>query len=231
MTFGVHTFSTFQQPEAHFLAKGNKMSTEDEEEREHWWNVMRTFLFYSEFVEMEVARRQNHLSKLKPAHYNRLPQITFDKLGMLMQAAEVNQGFFDGMVKYHASNSFLAPPEYALTEGMEGREEGIYPTKDVGPIINITQHHRNNAVLHSLLREWSTLGAQEREESMGMLLTELTHRLPILPLSPSTSAPTSSPSATGAFQHRVLVPGCGLGRLALEVAAKGYRCEGNEFSA
>lgn len=203
------------------------MSTDDEEEREHWWNVMRTFLFYSDFVEMEVARRQNHLSKLKPAHYNRLPQITFDKLGMIMQASEINQRFFDSMVKYHSSNSFLAPPEYALSEVMEEGEEtqDIHPSKEIGPLIEINQHHRNNAVLHSLYREWSAAGAQERAESMGILVDELTHRLPV------TTSKTPAPSESSPFTHRVLVPGCGLGRLALEVAAKGYKCEGNEFSA
>ena len=30
--------------------------------------------------------------------------------------------------------------------------------------------------------------------------------------------------------HRVLVPGVGLGRLCAEIAGKGYECEGNEFS-
>lgn len=29
---------------------------------------------------------------------------------------------------------------------------------------------------------------------------------------------------------RVLLPGAGLGRLALEIAAKGYAVQGNEFS-
>lgn len=31
-------------------------------------------------------------------------------------------------------------------------------------------------------------------------------------------------------QIRVLVPGAGLGRLAWEIAARGYTCQGNEFS-
>lgn len=30
--------------------------------------------------------------------------------------------------------------------------------------------------------------------------------------------------------QRVLVPGAGLGRLPLEIAARGYSCQGNEFS-
>lgn len=29
---------------------------------------------------------------------------------------------------------------------------------------------------------------------------------------------------------KVLVPGAGLGRLAFEIASRGYSCQGNEFS-
>ena len=45
-------------------------------------------------------------------------------------------------------------------------------------------------------------------------------------LSASVTATVSSPLYT----QRVLVPGAGLGRLVLEIAALGYGAEGNEFS-
>ena len=37
------------------------------------------------------------------------------------------------------------------------------------------------------------------------------------------------PAASAPLQ-RVLVPGCGLSRLPLEITARGYACEANEFS-
>jgi carnosine N-methyltransferase len=189
------------------------MELDNEDEREHWWQVMRTFLHYLDFVENEIERRQKHINKLSNAHISRLPQITFEKLGLLHQGAGVNQIFFDNMVKYHASNSFLEPPSYAIDDS----EDIILPQKHIGPPTDIAQHHRNQAVLHSLYREWSAEASSERAESFGVLLEELVKRLPI--------------NDTNAFTHHVLVPGCGLGRLALEVASKGYCCEGNEFSA
>ena len=38
-------------------------------------------------------------------------------------------------------------------------------------------------------------------------------------------------TAENAYTKRVLIPGCGLGRLPIEVTAQGYAVEGNEFSA
>lgn len=49
------------------------------------------------------------------------------------------------------------------------------------------------------------------------MLEELSRHLP------ATDASTGR-------KHRVLVPGAGLGRLPLEIAARGYGCQGNEFS-
>jgi hypothetical protein len=35
-------------------------------------------------------------------------------------------------------------------------------------------------------------------------------------------------TAENVYAQRVLVPGCGVGRLPLEICANGYSCEGNE---
>jgi len=76
--------------------------------------------------------------------------------------------------------------------------------------------HRNQAVLHSLVREWSLEGSVERAATFDPIIHELNKHLPV--------------SMDNAYQQRVLVPGCGLSRLPLEIAARGYACEANEFS-
>ena len=76
--------------------------------------------------------------------------------------------------------------------------------------------HRNEAVLHSLVREWSDEGLYERKTAFDPLVTELERLLPV--------------DANNAFSVRVLVPGCGLARLPLEIAGKGYTCQANEYS-
>lgn len=85
---------------------------EDESEKEHWWSCMRTFLFYSEFFEFELERRQNHLNRLSADYAQRLPDITYQKIAQLHDLAEENQDFLNDMVAYHARNMYLDPPLY-----------------------------------------------------------------------------------------------------------------------
>jgi carnosine N-methyltransferase len=66
------------------------------------------------------------------------------------------------------------------------------------------------STLHQIAREWSNEGAQERAVAFGRIVEQLERRLP--------------------ENARVAVPGAGLGRLAVEIASKGFRCEGSEFS-
>jgi len=73
--------------------------------------------------------------------------------------------------------------------------------------------HRMSKVrttLHQIVREWSAEGAAERACAFAPLLQAL--------------------EANVAKPARVAVPGCGLGRLVVEVCALGYAAEGSEFS-
>lgn len=66
-------------------------------------------------------------------------------------------------------------------------------------------------VLKNLVRDWSAEGAAERSQSYGRMLTELTKRL--------------GPAKDDQPPPNVLVPGAGLGRLCLEIAALGYHAQ------
>lgn len=167
------------------------------EERNHWRDVMRTLLLYSDFVAHDLRRRQEHLNRLKESWVNRLPNVTFTKLEGIDHAAQANQQFLDAIVNFQS--------------------DGQSPHPHDGPTIGYSQQHRNQAILHSFYREWSEEGADERAQSFGPLIEELQRLLPV--------------SESNAYQQRVVVPGSGLGRLPLEIASKGYQCQGNEFSA
>ena len=84
--------------------------------------------------------------------------------------------------------------------------------------ITSSDQHRNTAIIHSLYREWSAEGKEERNQSFLPLITALQTYLPI-----------TNPALKYTF--KVLVPGSGLGRLPLEIASLGYCCQGNEYSA
>ena len=74
------------------------------------------------------------------------------------------------------------------------------------------QMSKVSSVLKSLAREWSVEGRNEREMCYRPLLESVQRYIP------------SNRAA------KVSVPGAGLGRLALEIFAKGYTVQGNEFS-
>lgn len=131
------------------------MSNGAEEEEDHWFNVLRTFLFYQDFVGFDLGRRQEHINRMPQKYADRLPDVTFEKFGALHHAAEGNQAFFEDMVEYHVTNSFHDNGSGA---------KPVMPTK-AGTPIELGQQHRNIAVLHSLAREWSESGAKEREST------------------------------------------------------------------
>jgi carnosine N-methyltransferase len=177
----------------------------DEEERNHWNDVMRTFLHYENFVEIDLERRQNHLNRLPKALADKLPDISYEKLTALHNASKVNQVYFKEMVYWHARQTVF-----------DEKGNSVLPKKE-GPRIHPNQQHRNLAVLHSLYREWSSEGAAERAIPFNALINELKTHLPV--------------TKENAYKQRVLVPGCGIGRLPVEIASHGYATEGNEFSA
>ncbi|KEP53569.1 MFS general substrate transporter [Rhizoctonia solani 123E] len=73
------------------------------------------------------------------------------------------------------------------------------------------------STLKQFVRDWGVEGKVERDACYGPMLDALCeyfHNVPI--------------EERGNF--RVLVPGAGLGRLAWDVASRGFTCQGNEFS-
>jgi len=164
------------------------------EEATHWKDVMRTFLHYEEFLSMDIRRRQEHLNRLPDKWIDRLPNETFSKLDGISHAAKCNQDFFTEMVRFQSKTS-------DRTESV--LKSGHIPHKDDGAEISYSQQHRNQAVLHSLYREWSLEAKQEREDSLTPLINELIKCKPV--------------TKDNAYIQKVLVPGCGLGRLPLEI--------------
>ena len=69
------------------------------------------------------------------------------------------------------------------------------PSKSDGPPIHISQMHRVQAVLHSINREWSVNGTEERKQCFDPIINQLITHLPIKKNE----------------VYRVLVPGCGVG--------------------
>lgn len=73
------------------------------------------------------------------------------------------------------------------------------------------------SVLKQFVRDWSEEGQAERDQCYRPILEEIENIFGHLN--------TAQKSSTN-----ILVPGAGLGRLAFDIAMKGYACQGNEFS-
>ncbi|CEL53274.1 UPF0586 protein [Rhizoctonia solani AG-1 IB] len=73
------------------------------------------------------------------------------------------------------------------------------------------------STLKQFVRDWGVEGKVERDSCYGPMLDALCEYFHDVPV-----------EERGNF--RVLVPGAGLGRLAWDVAARGFTCQGNEFS-
>lgn len=107
--------------------------SEEEAERQHWINVMRTFLLYGDFVLNDLVRRQQHLGRLSDSYASHLPRVSFDKWDAIKHASEANQIYFDDMVEFHFNSTCNDPSEKM-------------PKKYEGPRIHPQQHHRNQVV-------------------------------------------------------------------------------------
>lgn len=71
------------------------------------------------------------------------------------------------------------------------------------------------STLKQLVREWSSAGEAEREQSYGVVMGELEKLFP---------------DEQKRHGVKVLVPGCGLARMPFELARRGFQAQGNEFS-
>lgn len=77
------------------------------------------------------------------------------------------------------------------------------------------QQDKVRSTLRSFVRDWAAEGAAERQACYNPILAALEEYYP---------------DVASRSDIKVLVPGCGLGRLAMEIAALGFWSQGNEFS-
>ena len=71
-------------------------------------------------------------------------------------------------------------------------------------------------ILRNIVRDWAEEGAEERRQTYDPILRELRRKFP--------------DRLTAGRPPSCLVPGAGLGRLALEISSLGFACQGNDFS-
>ena len=186
-------------------------SDEQRAEARHVAKIVTAFREYEAHSTGHVHHVARSLAILGPRELERLPAASRPeaKLAAMRSALAANARMLDAMTCDH-----LSPQEIEMErqDRVYMRETGYEQCQlqstdfDMGKV---------RSTLRQFAREWSAEGAAERRESFDPLLSELEARLPL---------------AEQAKPPRVLVPGAGLGRLAYEVARRGYVAEGNEWS-
>ncbi|XP_034946190.1 carnosine N-methyltransferase isoform X2 [Chelonus insularis] len=108
-----------------------------------------------------------------------------------------------------------------ITRGAPCIFENVSPPNDqnestLNPRPILADQEKVQATIKQLVRDWSIQGIDERKTCYQPIIDEIIRQFP-------SEHCTSS-------EINILVPGAGLGRLAYEIAKRGYRCQGNEFS-
>ena len=228
--------------------ESKKMSTstptEVDPEHKHYKEIIHSFRDYANWMSVEAARRERHLANLSDKHKALLPSSAFDaKLEALRLALATNAAFLNfvadeqdisgfGLQFHHDHDHSECDHEHHNHGGDSGHSHGSGESNSgsVGaaansssgststnkPTSSPSHYSKVKSTLHQLVRDWSAEGAAERDASYAPLITELQRALPVTPKNKN--------------KQRVLVPGCGLGRLMYDLCAAGYAAQGNEFS-
>ena len=190
------------------------------DERKHFYSVLSSYLSYRASAHHAIThvRRQNFYA-LPQAHWQLLagPPINYlDTLERIDDAidrnAEVAERIYEaGVVGIGAE--FIAGDASASSltafdsdQSYEGKAQRL-PWAGTATSLN---NQKARSTINQFYRDWSAEGARERTPVFEPIFTDL-----------------ASFCAPGAC---VLVPGVGLGRLMVELAARGFKVEGNEIS-
>nr|XP_019007992.1 uncharacterized protein I206_07160 [Kwoniella pini CBS 10737]OCF46773.1 hypothetical protein I206_07160 [Kwoniella pini CBS 10737] len=214
------------------------------EEREHWRSVIKAFDGYMRYhLSANHARRMSFLSLPKES------KELYDSIGYREKLDAVDEGirrnseFIDEMIAspvfaemveseesahsynrhhHHHSHDHADGGHQIHSDGHENEQDG----RQVPTIHHKRQQESDSAqdkirsTLRSFVRDWAIEGIKERKACYDPCLEALERYYPL---------PISEKRDRGSI--RVLVPGCGLGRLAMEIAARGFASQGNEFSS
>ncbi|XP_017781618.1 PREDICTED: carnosine N-methyltransferase isoform X2 [Nicrophorus vespilloides] len=152
---------------------------------------------------LRIEHREECLATLPSRHKKWLSKYKTDLEGF-KKAVDTNASFVPIVVE-HAKNIF---------ENVCSQDGTTHSETEVGTLSEGLD--KVQSVFKHLMRDWSTFGAEEREQCYNPIIEEIEAQFP---------AETSNRA-----DINILVPGAGLGRLAFEIASRGFSCQGNEFN-
>jgi len=176
---------------------------EEEAERLHFQKVKNAFRSYKKHSLAAVHKREEYLSRLPKEHQRLLRKHGYQEtMDDLKEAVDQNHGII---------SKIMADVE----EMFENVTHQVKAESDPRVRPSLLDMDKVHSTLKQLVRDWSSAGAVEREQCYSPIIKALT---------------ALYPDRGSRCEKKVLVPGAGLGRLAFEIAAQGFECQGNEFS-
>uniref|UniRef100_A0A8D8VEF9 Carnosine N-methyltransferase n=1 Tax=Cacopsylla melanoneura TaxID=428564 RepID=A0A8D8VEF9_9HEMI len=174
---------------------------DDEEEKKSFLRILAAFKYYKNYSLMKVKKNELYLESLPEKHQKLLTKYK-DHLTDLKSCIDKNYEIIKLIIKDVG----------VMFENVPSSE----PIKLISPLPNSTDLEKVQTTLKHFVRDWSEEGKEERRTCYEPIISEILARFP--------------PDTVNPKENRILVPGAGLGRLAFEIARRGYVCQGNEFS-
>ena len=174
---------------------------DDIEEKLHFQKVANAFRSYKKHSINTVHKKEEYLNRLPIEHQKLLRKHGYqDTLDDLKQAVEKNMEVIQHIL--------------LDVDGMFENVSHQKDAKEVDPRVRPTAMDMDKvqSTIKQIVRDWSSAGAEERAKCYDPLLAALDSLHP-----------------DNRHLVKVLVPGSGLGRLAWEIASRGYECQGTEF--
>uniref|UniRef100_A0A1B6LD18 carnosine N-methyltransferase n=1 Tax=Graphocephala atropunctata TaxID=36148 RepID=A0A1B6LD18_9HEMI len=181
---------------------------DDAEEKKHFQKVVNDFKSYRSHLAKKFSFNRQLVESL-PERQQILLKSYKESLYEVEKCAEHNQGLIDLIIKdvfFMFENANAPMPCVIKTEEEEEDEEET----------TVMGVERVQTTLKQFVRDWSKEGASERNACYQPIIDEVIKNFP--------------PEHCKPDEVKILVPGSGLGRLAFEIASRGYSCQGNEFS-
>ncbi|KRT85223.1 hypothetical protein AMK59_717 [Oryctes borbonicus] len=173
------------------------------EERKYFLSVLQTFQSYRKQSMLRIEYKEKCLASLTDHHQKWLVKYKND-LEAFKKCIDKNANYIP-IVMEHANNIF---------ENVYSNENTSHSETEVGTLSEGLD--KVQSVFKQLMRDWSSLGAKERMQCYDPIIDEIELEFPI--------------AECARDEIFILVPGAGLGRLAFEIASRGFSCQGNEFN-
>ncbi|KAG0144989.1 hypothetical protein CROQUDRAFT_659304 [Cronartium quercuum f. sp. fusiforme G11] len=189
-------------------------STQVGSETDYYRKVTQAFDEYRRWSLTENNRRRKDFYRIPVSDQRLLPKY-IEKLNEVDDRIRRNADVMDEIV-FRAQEVGIGPS--IINTSNDNLNEDQKDHTKTGYVSSIDAS-KVKSTLRQFVRDWSKLGEIERNACYKPMLIALENYVQRI-----------SPPVTDRSKIRVLVPGCGLGRLAWEVADRGFVSQGNESS-